>query len=464
MQISYEELCYRFEEIRVLQRGHFRSGATRSISYRKAMLKQLYDAIQSFEKKILKALYQDLHKSEFEAYSNEVGLVYAEIRHAIRNLRRWTKKRSLKVDLHLFPAKACACPEPYGTVLIMAPWNYPFQLLFSPLVGALSAGNTAVLKPSELAPATAEVMSQMVAEFFPPEVLTVVKGGVPEATALLDLNFDYIFFTGSVPVGKIVANAAAKRLIPHTLELGGKSPVFVDQTANLKVAAEKIVWGKFNNAGQTCVAPDYLLVHTSVKDRLIKEMKEAIHRFYGEDVQKSGDYGRIINERHFERLLNLIEKSKVVEGGTYDKKDRYIAPTILDKVEWEDKVMYDEIFGPILPILEYKDLKKAMEEVNHHPKPLALYVFSRDKKTQHDITRYISFGGGGINQTLLHVASVNLPFGGVGPSGSGQYHGKASFDTFSHYKTLLSQPSSLDPGLAYPHKKIPLKWLRKILH
>ncbi len=459
-----QDLREKFELLRLQQLSHFRSGATRSLKYRKAMLKQLYDAIQVFEPEILAALYKDLHKSEFEAYSNEIGLVYTEIRHAIHHLRKWSKRQHVKVDLHLLPGRAWTAPEPYGTTLIIAPWNYPFQLLFSPLVGALAAGNTAILKPSELATHTVDVVTRMISQYFPPESLSVVNGGVLETTALLDLDFDYIFFTGSVSVGKIVMQAAAKRLTPLTLELGGKSPAIVDASANLKTTAEKIIWGKFNNAGQTCVAPDYVLVHASIKNSLITQMKKAILTFYGEDPQQSPDYARIIHPKHFDRLLALMKLQDITFGGSHQREDLYIAPTILGNSRWEDPIMQDEIFGPLLPILIYNDLDQAIQEVNAHPKPLALYIFSRNKHHQQKILQNISFGGGGINNTLLHVASVYLPFGGVGSSGTGQYHGKASFDTFSHYKTILSQPATFDSGLAYPHKKISLKLLRKFLH
>lgn len=446
------------------QHRFFRRGETRPIHLRIQYLNKLKKIIQKHEDELLKALFKDLRKSEIEAFSTEVGLIYMEITHMVKHLKKWAKKKKVKSDVHTMPAKSYIQKEPYGQVLIIAPWNYPFQLLFAPFLGALAAGNTVILKPSEFAPHVAEAAEKIIKETFSPEHVAIVQGGVPETTALLDLPVDKIFFTGSVPVGKIVMQAAAKRLTPVTLELGGKSPVIVDETANMKVAAKKIVWGKFLNAGQTCVAPDYALVHHSVKNEFIKAVSGAITEFYTTNPQECSAFSRIINRKQFDRLITLIDHDKVVFGGNKDCDDLYIEPTIMDTITWDDPVMADEIFGPILPVLTYTDIEDAIDQVNNHPKPLALYVFTTNKKTEKQITEHISFGGGGINTAVMQVASLHLPFGGVGSSGVGAYHGKASFDIFSHSKSIMKQHSHIDPGIAYPtHKMNNLKMLKLIM-
>jgi aldehyde dehydrogenase (NAD+) len=450
-------------EIREAQRNFFRSGITLDLDFRISMLRQLLGSIHDHEHEILQALEADLGKSEFEAYSNEVGLVYTEIRYMIKHLKKWARAKGVFPDLPLLPGKGTIKPEPYGSVVIMAPWNYPMQLLFLPLVGALAAGNTVVLKPSEVAIHTARVSQKIIESTFKNEYLALVQGGPSVSQTLIDLNFDYLFFTGSVPVGKQIMEAAAKHLTPITLELGGKSPVFVDESADLSLAAKKIALGKFNNAGQTCVAPDYVLVHQSVADQFVEQLKQTIEEFYGSDPKTSGVYGAIINTRHFDRLESLLADATIYSGGKRIREDRYFEPTVVYPAQWNQKLMEDEIFGPILPVLTYESLEDAVYQVQSRPKPLALYVFTKNSRVKTLVTQRISFGGGCINSTLFHVASHKLPFGGVGPSGLGNYHGRASFDTFSHYKSLLIQPASFDLGLAYPNKKLSVGLLRKVL-
>lgn len=460
---TFVKMREEYKTILQRQKDYFFSGSTKNIKFRISMLKKLYNTIKEFEGQIIEALYKDLHKSEFESYSNEIGIIYGEIRHLIKHIKKWSKKKKLKKEIYLQPSKAFIKPEPYGVTLIIAPWNYPFQLLFAPLIGAIAAGNTAIIKPSELSKHTAKVITNMVEQNFSPEFIKVINGGVEETATLLDLPVDYIFFTGSVPVGKIVMRAASKRLIPLTLELGGKSPVFVDESSHLPMAAKRITWGKFNNAGQTCVAPDYILVDENVKDKLIDELKKSISVFYSENIKDNPNFGRIISDKHFDRLKDLLDGVNIVFGGEYDKHSRYIAPTIIDNVKWEDKIMDDEIFGPLLPIISYTNLDDAIAMVNSRPKPLSLYIFSKNKKNIQKISSSISYGGGGVNNTLLHVASSTIPFGGVGESGMGNYHGVMSFKTFSHYKSILCMPAKFDLGLNYPNKHISMKMLRKIM-
>lgn len=450
--------------LRKIQGAYFRSGATREIRFRKQMLRTFLAGIKKEEQALLEALQRDLHKSGFEAYSNEIGIVYKEIRHALRHVSRWARVRKLVPDLHLLPGTGRIIPEPYGTALILAPWNYPMQLLFAPLTAAIAAGNNAVVKPSELAPHTARVCERIISSSFPPEYIACAQGGPAVSTSLIEQGFDYIFFTGSVAVGRKIMAAAAPHLTPVTLELGGKSPAIVDATADLDLAARKIAWGKYNNAGQTCVAPDYLLVEDGCAEALIDKIRAQIRTFYGQDPAASDVYGRIINQRHFDRLQGLLDSSPVVHGGRSEPAERYIEPTVMYPVSWQDSIMQDEIFGPILPVLTYSRLDEAIDQVRSQARPLALYVFSRNAAAIHRLTREIPFGGGGVNCTILHVASTKLPFGGIGSSGMGSYHGKAGFDTFSHHKSILSQPARFELPMAYPHKHISMQLLRRILH
>ncbi|MGD0022763.1 MAG: aldehyde dehydrogenase [Smithellaceae bacterium] len=445
------------------QKDFFRSGYTRDVNFRVEALSKLKNIIQAQEEEVLNAIYEDLHKVSVDGYATEISGVYDEIKYALGNIHSWTKPEKVETPFFLLPSKSYVQKDPYGVTLIISPWNYPFQLLMTPLVGAIAAGNTAILKPSEISANTAAVIEKIINEAFPKEYLHVVQGGAAETQALLDLPVDYIFYTGNSSVGKIVMNAAAKNLTPLTLELGGKSPAIVHEDAKLTHAARKIAWGKFINAGQTCIAPDYVLIHTTRKDEFVEELKKAIRDFYGENAAAHPRYCRIINDRHFQRLSALLDAKKIVYGGNAHPADRYIEPTILYPVEWNEPVMRDEIFGPVLPLLLYSDLDDIIRKINERPKPLALYLFSEDQSVQKKITEEISYGGGAINNTIFHFASHFLPFGGVGSSGIGSYHGKASFNTFTHFKSMLLSSSRIDPlALTYPDKSFLIKILQKI--
>ncbi len=452
-----------FEKDLNKQREFFYEGNTLDYKFRVEALTKLKKGIKKYEKEIIEALKRDLGKSEFEAYTNEIGILYVEINHTIKNLKKWMKTKKVRVELYLQPSEGKIYYEPYGNTLIIAPWNYPFQLLMAPLIACISAGNTAILKPSEVSEATEAIAEKIIEEIFDESFVKLLKGGVKETSELLKLPFDKIFFTGSVPVGKIVMEAASKNLTPVTLELGGKSPAIVCEDANIDLAVSKIIWGKYNNAGQTCVAPDYVLVHKSVEKEFLEKAKNRIREFYGENPKKSEHYGRIINERHTKRLHELINYDKVIIGGEVDFEEKYIAPTIMSQVTLEDKIMEDEIFGPILPVISYENINEVYGIIRKFSKPLALYLFTRSSQVEDEILRKISFGGGGVNTTILHVASGKLPFGGVGPSGIGSYHGEAGFLVFSHKKSVLKQPSNFDLGLTYPNKKISLNFIKKIM-
>ncbi|KZE50769.1 aldehyde dehydrogenase [Rossellomorea marisflavi] len=421
------------------QRTYFRTGETKSVAFRINTLNTLKSLVQKHEQNILDAVKQDLNKSELEAKRAEVGLVIGEIDFMVENLEEWAATKEVPTPASHEGAKSFIQPEPYGSALVIAPWNYPFQLAVTPLVGAIAGGNTAVLKPSELTPKTSALLSTLINDNFPEEYLHVVEGEVETSTALLKEDFDYIFFTGSTGVGKIVAEAAAKHLTPTTLELGGKSPTIVHEDANLDEAAQRIARGKFANAGQTCVAPDYLLVHSSVKDELMSKFKEVITASYGENIVENPNFGHVVSERHFDRLVGFLDNGSIVTGGKHDRNNLIIEPTILDNISWDDSVMQDEIFGPILPVMTYDSLDEIIEPIVKRPKPLALYLFSDDEAVQDEILSTISFGGGSINDTINHMTSHYLPFGGVGDSGMGAYHGKASFDTFTHFKSVLKR-------------------------
>ncbi|MDA2215981.1 MULTISPECIES: aldehyde dehydrogenase [Bacillus] len=445
------------------QKAYFYNGHTRSIEVRKNNLKKLYEGIQRFEEEIFQALKLDLNKSVHESFTTEVGYVLKEISFQLKHISSWSKPKRVRTALTHFGSKGKVVPEPYGVTLIIAPWNYPFQLAIAPLVGALAAGNTIVLKPSELTPNVSKVLTRMLGELFQEELVAVVEGGVEESTALLKEPFDYIFFTGSVGVGKVVMEAAAKQLTPLTLELGGKSPCIVHKDAKIDVTARRIVWGKFLNAGQTCVAPDYMYVHTSVKKQLIEAMRHEIEEQYGKEPLHNDNYVRIVSERHFERLCTFLKDGKTVIGGNYKKETLHIEPTVLTNVTWKSTVMEDEIFGPILPIIEYDNIEDVIDTIQQHPKPLALYVFSEDKEVQRQVTSNISYGGGCINDVVYHLATPYLPFGGVGSSGLGSYHGEESFRTFSHYKSILAQSTAFDMKIRYSSTKSALKFIRKLL-
>ncbi len=441
---------------------HFFSGEVATYDSRKKHLQVLRKAIQQYEAAITQALYKDLHKSAEEAYSTEIGFIYAEISHCLKHLAEWMEPQKVSTPLVLFPSTSMIVRESLGVVLIIAPWNYPFQLLIAPLIGAIAGGNCAVLKPSEMTPHTAAVVAQMIGEFFEPKYIKVVEGdgGVVVPQMMNDFRFDHVFFTGSIPVGKEIAKLAAPKLVSVTLELGGKSPCIVDEDADIAVAARRITWGKFTNAGQTCVAPDYLLVHESRKEQLVDELKKSITSFYGSDPQQSPDYGRIVNERRFNALERYLHEGKVIAGGKTDKQDLYIAPTLLQDVAANATAMKEEIFGPILPVIPFKTIDETLSVIRNNPNPLSLYYFGNNEKRQQHFINNVSFGGGCINNTLMHLGNAELPFGGVGNSGVGAYHGKFSFDTFTRPKSILQTATWIDPSVKYPPYKGKLKFLK----
>ena len=449
-------------EIVESEKHFFRTGVTRGVDFRIDMLKKFRKAIIENDELISAALKADLNKQPFESYMCETGLLLEEINFHIKRLKKWSKTRRVKSGIGQLPGKSYVCPEPYDVVLIMAPWNYPVQLCLMPLVGAISAGNCAVVKPSAYAPESSRVISKLIESAFPTGFVTAVEGGRDANKALLDEPFDYIFFTGSVAVGKTVMEAAAKRLTPVTLELGGKSPIIVDETANLPLAARRIAFGKVLNAGQTCVAPDYLMIEKSVEAPFIEEYKKALASFFPE-----GDMSgmvRIINDKHFERVCNILDNSgNVVIGGARDAETRFIEPAVLTGVPVDSPAMQQEIFGPVLPVLPYEKLDDCIDFIRSRPKPLALYIFSENKMNQEKVLNSCSFGGGCINDTVIHLASSHMSFGGVGESGMGSYHGKKSFDTFTHYRSVLKQ-GKLDVKLRYfPYKSGKEKITRMIL-
>ena len=444
-------------------REGFESGLTRPVQWRKAQLRQIQRLLEESEAEILAALASDLGKPSAEAWLSDVGLIAAEIDYILKHLDEWLKPERVRVPMMAAPGKATLVPEPLGVALVIAPWNYPVQLLLLPMAAAIAAGNAVVGKPSELVPATSALMARLVPKYLDERAVAVVEGGVPQTTALLEERWDHVFYTGNGRVGRIVMTAAAKHLTPVTLELGGKSPVIVDRDANLKTAARRIAWGKFLNAGQTCIAPDYVLVHDRVADKLLDEVTKAVHKFYGDDPRRSADYGRIVNDNHFRRLSGLIDGGgyeSVVIGGERDAGERYIAPTVLDGVKPDAPVMGEEIFGPILPVRAVSDVDEAIAIVNAGDKPLALYAFTESKATADRVIDRTSSGGVCINATVLHFGVPELPFGGVGESGMGSYHGRAGFDAFTHRKPVLAKPSRLDPPVAYPPYR---KWKRRLL-
>ena len=455
----------KYENILKRQRNYLSSIGIIDVTDRIENLKKLKNSIKKYENNIINALNIDLGKPEFEAYSSEVGFVYSTIDYFIKNLKSWTKVKKVKNDAAQLPGKSYIYKSHYGAVLIIGPYNYPFQLLIEPLIGAISGGNTVILKPSEYATKTEAIVEKIIKETFDEKYIAVVTGDYKVNSQLLDLEFDYIFFTGSVNVGKIVMEKASKHLTPVTLELGGKSPVIVDNTANLKVSAKRILWGKLTNAGQTCVAPDYILAYEDIYEELIKEFENVIIEFYGQDIINSKDFGRIINDRHMNRLNAILEhdKNKITFGGEVDFEKRYISPTIIRDVTLEDAVMNEEIFGPIIPVIKYKNMEDIKYYISHHKNPLALYVFSEDENFSEDIINKFSFGGGCVNDTISHVASAYLPFGGIGSSGMGNYHGKASFDTFTHTKSIVKKSTKIDLKLVFPPYKDKIKLIKKVM-
>ncbi|MDZ5473087.1 aldehyde dehydrogenase [Bacillus sp. 31A1R] len=445
------------------QKTYFRTGITKDVTYRIDALQRLRDAIRKNEQSFIRALNEDLNKSEFEAYSTEIGVVLEEIRFTLEHLRSWVKPKKVKTPITHVGSNSFIYAEPYGVALVIAPWNYPFQLAIAPLIGAIAAGNCTILKPSELTPKTSEVLGNLIEDLFPEEYVSVVQGGVEASQALLNEKFDYIFFTGSVPVGKIIMEAASKHLTPVTLELGGKSPCIVHEDANIKLAAKRIAWGKFMNAGQTCVAPDYLYLHKKIRNEFLEQFKEITKELYGDKPLNNPNYTRIVSKRHFERLQTFLNNGELFMGGGSNEVGLTIEPTVLTNITWEDSIMQDEIFGPILPVIEYEDLSDVIEGIHNHPNPLALYIFSESESIQRDVLNDVSFGGGCINDTVYHIASPYLPFGGVGSSGTGAYHGKGSFDTFSHQKSVLKQTTLFDIPFRYPNVRNGLKKLKFFL-
>ena len=436
------------------QREYFRSGATLPVDFRVAMLKKLRDAVERHEEEIAAALKADLGKSDFEGFMCETGLVKSELSYMILHTHRFASPRRVHTPLAQFASASYQKPSPYGNVLIMSPWNYPFLLTIDPLADAIAAGNTAVVKPSAYSPATSAVIAKMIGECFPPEYVAVVTGGRKENATLLEKKFDLIFFTGSQTVGREVLRHAAGHLTPAVLELGGKSPCIVDGTAKLELAAKRIVFGKYRNCGQTCVAPDYILCHRSVKEKLVQELCRQVRLQYGEDPLANPDYGKIINEKHFDRLCGLLAPEKTVLGGTANRDTLQIAPTVLDNVTWEDPVMQEEIFGPILPVLTFDSFEEVYALLADRPKPLALYLFSEDRRRVREVTERCSYGGGCVNDTIIHLATSEMGFGGVGESGMGAYHGKTGFDTFSHSKSIVAKKTWMDLPMRYqPYRR-----------
>ena len=445
------------------QRAYFQTGAPRSVAFRRAQLERLAGALERHEVASLTALKADLGKSPGQAYASEFGLVQTEIRHALRHLSRWAAPRRCRTPWFVAPARGWVQPEPLGVALILGAWNYPVQLLLAPLVSAIAAGNCVVLKPSELAPRTAKAIAELVRDCFEEQLVTVVNGGSDVAEALLCERFDKIFFTGSSRVGRLVMAAAAKHLTPVTLELGGKCPAIVCADAPLTLAARRIAWGKFMNAGQTCVAPDFVLVEREARAPFIAAMKVALNGFYGDDTARCEDYGRIVNQAHFERLVNYMRDGKVVHGGQHDVKDLFIAPTILADVPPSAAVMQEEIFGPILPVLEFDRLDEALAMLRDRPTPLALYVFTRDRATETRVLANARSGGACVNDVVSHMIGTGLPFGGMGASGMGAYHGRAGFEAFSHQRSVLRRATWLDTPFRYPPQKLSIAALKRAM-
>jgi len=448
------------------QQAFYNSGKTLDYKFRVKQIKKLKKAIKDNEEAAIKALNYDLGKAQMEAYTTEVGFMYPEIEHVLANLKEWMRPEHVATPLALAPSSSKIMKRPLGQVLIIGPWNYPFQLMLAVLLPAIAAGNTAILKPSEFTPATNEVIKKIISDTFDEEYIAIVEGeGHVVLPPMIDnLKFNHIFFTGSVPVGAIIAEQAARHLIPCTLELGGKSPAIVDETANINIAAKRIVWGKFTNAGQTCVAPDYVLVHNSKKQQLVDGLKKHIVAAFGENPHQSADYGRIINERRFDALTEFLAEGNILYGGENDKTDKFIAPTLLDNVHMEDKVMKEEIFGPILPILTYENLDEVIDIIRQNSHPLALYLFTNKSSVEEKVMSQVAFGGGCVNDCLMHLGNPDLPFGGVGTSGQGSYHGKYGFDTFSHNQSIIKTPTLIDVPVRYaPFTNLKEKMVRMFL-
>ncbi|HMK18120.1 MAG TPA: aldehyde dehydrogenase family protein [Chitinophagaceae bacterium] len=444
------------------QKQYFNSNATKPLSFRIEQLKKLKSVLKSYEQELTDAVFKDFQKGKFNTFLGELAGLYNDLNNAIKKLRKWAKIKRVGTNMVNFPARSYIMPEPLGVALVIGAWNYPINLTLVPAVAAIAAGNTVVLKPSELTVHTSTVLSNMIRSNFDPSFFAVVEGGIEETTELLAQPFDKIFFTGSISVGRIVYRAAAKNLIPVTLELGGKSPLIVEPDANLKICVKRLVWGKFVNAGQTCIAPDYVLVHKSIEKEFLETLKKEIE--LGQYSLENQNYAQIISEKHLDRLVNLIEPEKVFVGGEYDRSKRLLAPTVLINTSGDDKVMEDEIFGPILPVLNYEDIDSAIAFVKSRPKPLALYLFSESSSISKKIFNELSFGGGSVNEVLMHFINDELPFGGVGSSGMGSYHGEAGFKTFSHYKSIIRKPTLFELPLKYfPYKNWKFSMIKRVM-
>lgn len=450
------------KEIVKRQHRFYDTGRTKEYGFRKVALLKLETAIKNYEKDLIRALQRDLHKSPSESYMAEIGMVLSELKFTLKHLHRWMGVQAVPSPLMLFPSKSFTVKEPYGVTLIMAPWNYPVLLCLEPLISAIAAGNCVVLKPSAYAPTVSKVLAKMLGEIYPSKYVQVIEGGRAENQALLEQRFDKIFFTGGAEVGKLVLQAAAKHITPVTLELGGKSPCIIDETANLPLAAKRVAFGKLLNSGQTCVAPDYLLVHEDVKDLFLTFLEQEIEMMLGDEPLNNPDYPKMINEKHFERVLELIKREKVRFGGNYKKESLQIEPTVLEDVTLDSPVMREEIFGPVLPVLTFADRREILSVIRHYEHPLACYLFTRDKAMKGWALRNISFGGGCINDTIMHLTTPYLGFGGVGGSGMGCYHGKRGFDCFSHEKSVVESSSHIDIPLRYqPYTKKKTAWIRR---
>lgn len=445
------------------QRDYFSTNETKSVSYRKDVLKKLKSELLSREQDIIEALYKDFKKPAFEAVITETEIILAELNHTLKNINSWTKPKRVKASLLNFPSRDYIYSEPYGVALIISPWNYPYQLALAPLIAAIAAGNTVIIKPSELTPNTSAIIATITKAVFKPEHVSVVQGSVAVATKLLEQKWDYIFFTGSVNVGKIVAKAAAPNLTPVTLELGGKNPCIIDETANIKLSAKRIVWGKFINAGQTCIAPDYILIHETVKQKFYDAVKNEITIAYSKNPEQSKDYARIVDVKNFNRLTKMLSNENCIIGGLTNANTQYISPTLIDEPKLNSEVMKDEIFGPILPVISYQSDSKLETIIQKYEKPLSFYVFSTNSKKANQLIKQFSFGGGAINDTIIHFANNRLPFGGVGASGLGAYHGESSFSTFSHKKGIVKKANWLDLSMRYAPYKGKLKLAKKAL-
>ena len=452
------------ENVRLLknQDSFFKSKKTLSINYRKDSLIRLRKAILANEEEIIDALYKDLKKPKLEAYASEIGIILTELNYFIKNIEKLSKPKRVKSTLLNFPSKEFIYQDPYGKVLIIAPWNYPFQLVINPMIAAIAAGNCVICKPSEVSSNTSQLVAKIISQVFDPQHVAAIEGGIELTQFLLKQKWEYIFFTGSSSVGKIVMKAAAEQLCPVTLELGGKSPVIVNKDAKLKQSAKRIAWGKLFNAGQTCIAPDYIYVHESVKKEftalLIAEFKAAL----GKEHQESKDYARIVNNKHFDRIIAMLDKEKVLYGGKYDAQEKYIEPTLLNDIDWDSKSMKEEIFGPLLPIMTFTDLITIIDTINNQDKPLAAYYFGETKKDQDMFLKHLYFGGGCINDTIIHVAGKNVPFGGVGTSGIGSYHGAKSFECFSHQKGIVKRGTWIDVPIRYAPYASKLSFIKKL--